>query len=720
MVYHGWRMEMGRDQAGNSTGEDGENGPFQKHCNRNMTQFLPMERSAYFSILAGEMGVIFRILGVVTCIPLVIIPLSGEWGMLLPMASVPVAFTLLGRALTLRHPPSGEARLSIVLGAVALIWFSCAVIGALPFILGGGMSSIDSLFEAMSGWTCTGLTLIPVPETMPATILFWRSFMQWLGGIGMVTFTISVLARSSLTNARCVRPEGEGAPFIPSLISTAKEMWQIYVLLTLGSLLLILLTGVPLWDGVNLAMSAISTGGFTIHAAGIAYYQNPLLEFALVPVMLAGSLPFMVYYLLYTRKRWTFLRDSQVRLIGGLVVLGTISFLIDSTYLTGEDPLTAFRQALFMSVSAITTTGFQDVPLQLWASVSVILLIMLMAIGGASGSASGGIKAYRVLLGYRGIIWWLKRIFVSPKIVVPFEYQGQVIANSVAENEVRNNMLVIMLYFLTVAVATVVVLHFSTIFFESTAVIFDIVSAMSNVGITTGFVSPDMPYVSKWVFIFVMWIGRLEIVPVLVLILELTNRSVRDDTAQISEIPSRSVEGEGAPAAAPADAGPSTPPEDLWKAEVLAGTDIKPEAFEAVFSTAVEISREGREGKPVGTAFIVGDSPEVLARSKQLILNPFEGHGLFITEPSNVENVKEFALLDGVFIVSGEGVIEAAGRYITVDTSTVRIPMGLGTRHASVAGITRVTNSVGIVVSQSGGRISVFRAGELVKQFSTL
>ena len=683
-----------------------------------------MERSEYFSILAGEMGTIFRILGIVTCLPLVIVPLTGEWRMLLPMAAVPVIFTVLGWVLLRRHPPAGEARLSIVLGAVAIVWFTCAAIGAIPFWLGAGMRYSDALFEAMSGWTCTGLTIIPVPEILPATLLFWRSFMQWLGGIGMVVFTISVLARSSLTNARCVRPGGEAEPFFPSLISTGREMWKIYVILTLGSLALILLTGVPIWDAVNLAMSAISTGGFTIHAAGIAFYQNPLLEFALVPVMLAGSLPFMIYYLLYTRRRWTLFRDAQARLIGGLVALGTVSIVIDLTYLTGEDTLTAVRHALFMSVSAITTTGFQNVSLQLWASVSVILLIMLMAIGGASGSASGGIKVYRVLLGYHGIIWWLKRIFVSPKIIVPFQYQGQVIANPVAENEVRNNMLVIILYFLTVSVATVVVLHFSTIFFESTAVIFEIVSAMSNVGITTGYVSPEMPYVAKWVFIFVMWIGRVEIVPVLVLILELANQGVGDDTAQISEIPSKAG---GAPAvtdeAVPAAGETIAPPEDTWKEDLLAGTDITPETFEAVFSTAVELSREGREGKPVGTAFVVGDSRAVLASSKQLILNPFEGHDpakRLITDPSNVENVKEFALLDGVFIVSGGGVLEAAGRYLTIDTSGVHITMGLGTRHASVSGITRATKSIGIVVSQSGGRISLFRGGELVKQFSTL
>jgi trk system potassium uptake protein TrkH len=683
-----------------------------------------MERSEYFSLLAGEMGVIFRILGMVSLLPLVIPILTGEWVMIPSMATVPVIFSILGRALATRHPPAGEARLSIVLGAVALIWLMCALIGAIPFALGAGMSYTDSLFEAMSGWTCTGLTLIPVPETMPATLVFWRSYMQWMGGIGMVAFTVTVLARSSLTNARCVRPGHEGAGFIPGLISTAKEMWQIYILLTLGALVLVLLTGVPLWDAVNLAMSAISTGGFTPRAAGIAYYQNPVLEFALVPVMLAGSLPFMVYYLLYTRRRSTFLRDSQVRLIGALVAVGTASILIDLVYLIGEAPMTAFRHALFMSVSAITTTGFQNVSLQLWASVSVILLILLMAIGGASGSASGGIKAYRVLLGYHGIIWWMKRIFVSPKMVVPFEYQGQVIANDVAENEVRNNMLVIILSVLTAAIATVVVLHFSTIFFESTAVIFEIVSAMSSAGITTGFVSPEMPAVAKWVFIIVMWVGRLEIVPVLIVILELANQSLGDDTARVSEIPARAKAEPAAPAEGPSwSPGQDIPSEDPWKGEILAGTDILPEVFEATFTIAVEISREGREGKPVGTAFVLGDAPTVMERSKQLILNPFSGHGReerMVTNRAIVENVKGFALLDGVFVISGEGVIESAGRYLTIDTSGVRIPMGLGTRHGSVAGITRATNSVGIVVSQSGGRISVFRRGEMVKQFSTL
>jgi PAS domain S-box-containing protein len=155
-----------------------------------------------------------------------------------------------------------------------------------------------------------------------------------------------------------------------------------------------------------------------------------------------------------------------------------------------------------------------------------------------------------------------------------------------------------------------------------------------------------------------------------------------------------------------------------WKATVLQNTDIAEEVFEAAYSISVELSREGREGKPIGTAFMLGDAQRVLDKSRQLILNPLEGHpasSRCITNPELKETIKELAQLDGAFVVSGDGIVEAAGRYITIDTSQTTVPKGLGTRHASVAGITQETNAVGIVVSQSGGRISIFKDGRIVR-----
>ena len=151
--------------------------------------------------------------------------------------------------------------------------------------------------------------------------------------------------------------------------------------------------------------------------------------------------------------------------------------------------------------------------------------------------------------------------------------------------------------------------------------------------------------------------------------------------------------------------------------ELLKGTGVGEEVFEAVIKIAIEISREGREGRPIGTAFLLGDSANVMARSRQLILNPFQGYKReerIITDPDIHNNIKEFAQLDGAFVVSGDGVVEAAGRYITIDTAMVKIQKGLGTRHSSVAAMTFATESIGIVVSQSGGVIRIFRHGKIV------
>jgi PAS domain S-box-containing protein len=155
-----------------------------------------------------------------------------------------------------------------------------------------------------------------------------------------------------------------------------------------------------------------------------------------------------------------------------------------------------------------------------------------------------------------------------------------------------------------------------------------------------------------------------------------------------------------------------------WKKAIIDGTDIQEPVFDAVYEIADEISKEGREGKPVGTTFVLGDTANVLARSRQLILNPFEGHpreARMITSSGLRETIKELAQLDGAFVVDGDGVVCAGGRYITIDTSGASVMKGLGTRHASVAGITQETRSIGIVVSQSGGRISIFKDGRVVK-----
>jgi diadenylate cyclase len=196
-----------------------------------------------------------------------------------------------------------------------------------------------------------------------------------------------------------------------------------------------------------------------------------------------------------------------------------------------------------------------------------------------------------------------------------------------------------------------------------------------------------------------------------------TNRAIRDDQGRLVEMLSignditerSSGLQESSLSAAP------------WMSGILEGTDISEEVFEEVYSISIELSREGREGKPIGTTFLVGDAREVLGKSTQLILNPFEGHPLTarnVTSPEVRETIKELSPIDGAFVISGDGVVEAAGRYITIDTSRAAVPKGLGTRHASVAGITQETSALGIVLSQSGGKISLFKDGRIFRVIS--
>ncbi len=483
-----------------------------------------MDRIEWFSIIARDIGSIFRFVSVATAVPLVVAVIYREWDMILPMASVPTVLFLLGTLLVRIPHEDREAPLSAALMAVALIWLIMALVSGLPFHLGIGVPYLDGVFEAMSGWTDTGLTVMRSIDEMPRTLLFWRSLMQWLGGLGIVAFTVAMASRSGLTQFRLYRSEGRSEALMPSVVATGIEMWKIYVVLTIASIGLILLSGVPVWDAVNIALAAIATGGFSVHAEGIPFYNNTLLELLIVPVMIAGALPFKVYYLIYRRRGARFIDDQQARLLFVLIAIGIVVITWDLVTLNAVELPTAVHQAFFMTATAATTTGFQIVSPNEWASVTVLFLAMLVAIGGSSGSTAGGIKLSRVVLGFQSLVWWFRRMFVSGKVLVPFRYEGSVIPKNVADLEISRNMLIIMLYLLLIFASTILVMHLQPTSFDSSNVIFDVTSAMCNNGISTGFVSPDMDTAAKILFIFVMWIGRLEVIPVIMLFTGLLKR----------------------------------------------------------------------------------------------------------------------------------------------------------------------------------------------------
>lgn len=476
-----------------------------------------MKRISYLSTIIADLGDTFTLVAPLTCLPLIVTFLFGEWEMLLPMASVPAAFLVLGAAIK-RLPKTEHApRLSTAMCSVALFWLACAAVSGIPFMLGLHMDVTDAMFEGMAGWTSTGFSMTSNPESLPHTLLFWRSFMQWIGGIGIIAFSIAMASSTGLFSTRLLRSEGRDESLMRGVVSAGKSLYKIYALLTFIAIGLILFTGLTLWESVNLALTTISTGGFTLHSEGILYYRSIMLELILLPIMIAGALPFKLYYLILQNRKWSFFGDEQVKTFFLILAAGTAVLTFDLVFFDNAALLPALHQGVFMAVSGLTTTGFQIANPHAWASGTLLFLTMLVFIGGAAGSTAGGIKLNRVALAYRGLLWWFKRAFVSGKVLIPLRIEGRVIPKAIAELETAKNMLVIILSVAMIFVATLCVLQFHITSYEITDVLFETVSAFSTCGLSSGYVSPDMPVLSKWIFIGLMWLGRLEVIPVMML-----------------------------------------------------------------------------------------------------------------------------------------------------------------------------------------------------------
>jgi len=489
-----------------------------------------MKRIEHLAVIAHDLGLIFEFLGIASLLPFLVLIIFGEWNLLLPMATVPVTFIGVGYLISRMPHEDIAPSFSATLSAVALAWLSIAFVGALPFMFGMHMSYTDSVFEAMAGWTGTAFTMIPSLDQMPNTLLFWRSFMQWIGGIGIIVFGVSLRGKTRASLFRLYRAEGREAELVSSSVSTSRRMWMIYLVLTFGFTGMIMLTGISLWDSLNLVMTTIATGGFTLHDGGLSYYNNPALEGLLIPVMLAGAIPFKVFFFLYNGNVMGMLRDRTVRILLLIALVGSAIISCD-LFLSGSfSPLTAIREGTFTAISAICTCGLQNSNIHYWATVPLAIITMMVFIGGAMGSTAGGVKINRLVIGYEGIVWWFRRFFVSSRVIIPLRIGGRTHAREQSHLTVSKNLLVIVIYVLTIFVTTVVTLHLYITSFPLEQVVFEIVSALSNAGLTVGFIGPSSPLFLKWEFIALMWLGRLEIAPVLIIAMGIF-KGVRDDIA---------------------------------------------------------------------------------------------------------------------------------------------------------------------------------------------
>lgn len=392
-------------------------------------------------------------------------------------------------------------RLKHAMILAALTYLILSIFGTLPFLY-YGMPFVDAFFESMSGWSTTGLTLIQDVEAMPKSVLFWRSFMQWIGGLGVILLLLVILTHPGIVAAKLYEAEARRKKIKPSLISTIRIIWWIYFFYTGLGMLLYYLAGMSLFDAINHAMVVLGTGGFSVKNGSIGSYNSLTIEGISILIMFLGATNFYVHYRFLTGRRKAMLKDVQVRVMLAILLVSTI-FLILKHH--------PFRESIFQAFTALTCCGVSTADVSEWSDFSKSIIILLMVIGGGAGSTSGAIKIIRTIVVVKSIYWWVLQIFLPEKAVITYKVGD----TEITDEEVRETTVFVLLYLIFILIGGFVFMYLG---YSSTNSIFEVVSAQGNVGLSCGITSLTMPLLGKIMLIFNMWVGRLEIIPVLILL----------------------------------------------------------------------------------------------------------------------------------------------------------------------------------------------------------
>jgi trk system potassium uptake protein TrkH len=451
-------------------------------------------------------------------VPLLMLPAAvyyDEWD---AITSVLLTFALfLGVGTVLSYVPARrEPRLREGLLIAAVGWLVVPLGSVVPFMALEGWTFLDSYFETMSAWTGTGMSLADV-EALHQTTLLWRSLMQWVGGLGVIVLTLAILARPGTGAHTLYVSEGREDKLRPSVLSTVRTLWRLYIGLTAAAIVLLLAIGLPIWHAINHALTGIATGGMSITRGSIGEYGQANVEWAMIAIMITGALPFVALYAL-VRGRWNgFLRDEQVRAFA-VVALVFIPLLAWGLAHMPVAPPDALRAAVFQGISAMSTTGFQSADISSWTPAAKIGMAGLMLLGGAAGSTAGGVKLFRGVLLLKGALWKLRRSGLPHFSVTTFRFGGERLDEREANEEFADAAFIVVLWItmLFIGTMTLVSLLPHGIPFEN--VFFEVASVQANIGLSVGIVSPTMPEGAKVALAGLMWAGRLEILPVLLLL----------------------------------------------------------------------------------------------------------------------------------------------------------------------------------------------------------
>lgn len=371
-------------------------------------------------------------------------------------------------------------------------------------MLATNMPYIDAVFESLSALTGTGITMFENVELLPHSILFFRSFEQWIGGLGVVVMVIGVLTKPGSVSSKLYQSEARDERIKPSIKTTLKKTLQIYLIYSVFGIALYMLAGMPAFDSLCNTFSIISTGGMNIKNANMGYYQSNLIYFISIVLMILGATSFLVHYKVIKTRGKSLIQDLQFKIIIGVIAITTVMLYFISNIVPME--------LLFTIVSAITTTGANVAPIHVmatWPSFVIIVLMCLMLTGGSNGSTVGAIKLVRMITFFKGIYRHIREILSPDGRVVPVKLNG----HRIPEKSISQAGNYITLYMMFIMFTWALFCLFGYDPFKS---LFAAMTMQGNNGLELGIINNTLNPVLKIVSMFDMWTGRLEIYPVLI------------------------------------------------------------------------------------------------------------------------------------------------------------------------------------------------------------
>jgi trk system potassium uptake protein TrkH len=462
-----------------------------------------------YSGLLGVSGAIFTIIGVIYLVPLLLLvfypdEIDQAGGFL--AAGLPLI--VVGFLLFKRFPPQKTAVHDVQEGyvLVAIVWIVAILVGAVPFMFNSGLNFTQAVFESTSGWTTTGLSVVDVAGAS-RLILFFRSLLQLAGGAGFAIIAVSAL--SGVFGVGLSLAEGRTDQLAPHIRQSASIVLRLYAAYIVFGVLGLRIAGMDWFDAVNHAFAAVSTGGFSTRPLSVGHWNSAAIEAVLIVLMILGTTNFVIVYLLVQGRVRVVLRNGEIRFMAVSIVLTTVllvALVTTSLYATLEKSV---RVAIFEVVSAMTTTGFSSVDYRPWGDFGWMILILLMLIGGGTGSTSGGIKQFRIYLMYKSIIWEIRRAFMPRHMVnEPAYWQGEK-RQVLNDAQVRRVALFVGLY---VSVFLIGAGIFTAYGYPLRDSLFEFASALGTVGISVGVTNAAMPPAL---------LGRLEFFTIIVGLLKL-------------------------------------------------------------------------------------------------------------------------------------------------------------------------------------------------------